>query len=213
MELSRLKKVLAGFSVAAIALTQISTALAAYTDVPSGSWYESAVSALSQYLDATQTNFRPGDLATRAEFVKLVVEMNGGILSTAPAVPTFDDVAPSAWYYGYVEDAAADKWVQGDGACVGSHPCYARPTANVNRAEAAKLLVTAFGLDKTGASAQFVDNPSGQWYTDVIQTAADHCILQGNGASVRPGDFMTRAEMVVIISRVANNETYPNCTP
>ncbi len=210
MELSRLKKVLAGFSVAAIALTQISTALAAYTDVPTGSWYESAVSALSKYLDATQTTFRPGDLATRAEFVKLVVEMNGGILSTAPAVPTFDDVAPSAWYYGYMEDAAADKWVQGDGACVGSHPCYARPTANINRAEAAKLLVTAFGLDKTGVSAQFVDNPSGQWYTDVIQTAADHCVLQGDDSTgaVRPGDNMNRAEMVVMLNRVDQGLTY-----
>ena len=212
MDLSRFKKALSGVSVAAITLTQMGSALAAYSDVPGGVWYEDAVNAFvdAGYLDATQSRFRGGEPANRAEFVKLVVELNGGILSTPPAVPSFDDVATGAWYYGYFEEAGKEGWVRGDGDCYGSSPCYARPGANINRAEAAALITRSFGLGGTGDAAQFVDNPSGQWYTDVIQTAADHCVLQGDDATgrVRPGDNMNRAEMVVMLYRVDQGLTY-----
>lgn len=212
MGFSQFKKVLAGMSAAAITLTQVGTALAAYSDVPSGVWYEAAVEAFvdAGYLDATQSRFRGGDFANRAEFVKLVVELNGGILSTPPAVPSFDDVSTGAWYYGYMEEAGKEGWVRGDGDCYGDHPCYARPGANINRAEAAALIVRAFGLEATDDAAQFVDNPSGQWYTDSIQAAADHCVLQGDDSTgrVRPGDNMNRAEMVVMLYRVDQGLTY-----
>ena len=208
----RLKKVFAGVSVAALSLTQAGTVLAAYNDVPAGVWYGDAVSAFvdAGYLDATQARFRGGDPANRAEFVKLVVELNGGILSTPPAVASFDDVSTGAWYYGYFEEAGKEGWVRGDGDCYGSRPCYARPSANINRAEAAALIVRAFGLAPTGDAPQFVDNPSGQWYTNVIQTAADHCVLQGDDSSgrVRPADNMNRAEMVVMLYRVDQGLSY-----
>jgi len=212
MEFIRMKKWLAGTAVAAITLTQAGAAFAAYSDVPRGVWFEDAVNAFvdAGYLDAAQSRFRGGEPANRAEFVKLVVELNGGILSTPPAVPSFDDVSTGAWYYGYFEEAGKEGWVRGDGDCYGSHPCYSRPSANINRAEAAALIVRAFGLEWTGDAAQFVDNPSGQWYTDVVQTAADHCVLQGDDATgrVRPGDNMNRAEMVVMLYRVDQGLTY-----
>jgi hypothetical protein len=212
MDLSRLKKVLAGLSVAAITLTQVSSVFAAYSDVPAGVWYADAVKAFTDagYLDATQPSFRGTDTANRAEFVKLLVELNGGILSTPPAVPSFDDVKSSAWFYGYMEEAGKESWVKGDGNCYGSHPCYARPAANISRAEAAALIVRAFGLESTADAPQFVDNPSGQWYTQAIQIAADHCVLQGDGSTgrVRPADNMNRAEMVVMLNRVDQGLTY-----
>ncbi len=212
MDFLRLKKTVAGVSVAAMALTQAGTAFAKYGDVPSGVWFGDAVQSFMDagYLDATQAKFRPGDLANRAEFVKLVVELNGGILSTPPAVPSFDDAATGAWYYGYFEEAGKEGWVRGDGNCYGKHPCYARPSANINRAEAAALIVRAFNLEWSGAAAQFVDNPSGQWYTDAIQTAADACVLQGDDSTgrVRPSDNMNRAEMVTMLHRVDQGLTY-----
>lgn len=208
----RLKKMFAGVSATAIMLSQVGVALAAYTDVPAGVWYEAAVDAFvdAGYLDSTQTRFRGGDLANRAEFVKLVVELNGGVINTAPAVPSFDDVAVGTWYYSYMEEAGLEGWVRGDGSCYGSHPCYARPGANINRAEAAAVIVRAFGLQASGSAPQFVDNPSGQWYTADIQTAADHCVLQGDDTTgrVRPADNMNRAEMVVMLFRVDQGLTY-----
>ncbi len=212
MDISRLKKMFAGVSAAAIMLSQVATAVAAYSDVPAGVWYEDAVSAFMDagYLDSTQTKFRGQDNANRAEFVKLVVELNGGVISTAPAVPSFDDVATGAWYYKYFEEAGKEGWVRGDGSCFGKHPCYARPSANINRAEAAAIIVRAFGLEAAGSAPQFVDNPSGQWYTADIQTAADHCVLQGDDSTgrVRPSDNMNRAEMVVMLHRVDQGLTY-----
>ncbi len=209
---TKFQKVFAGVSVAAIALTQVGTALAAYSDVPAGVWYEEAVMDFMNrgYLDANQARFRGSDPATRAEFIKLVVEVNGGILGTAPAQPSFNDVPTGAWYYNYIEEAADEGWVMGDGNCYGSKPCYARPDARINRAEAASLITRAFGLDWTGDAPQFVDNPSGQWYTDAIQTAADYCVVQGDDSTgrVRPGDFMNRAEMVTMLYRVDQNLTY-----
>ena len=212
MDFSRLKKVLAGMSVAAISLAQAGTVFAAYSDVSAGAWFGDSVKAFTDagYLDATQARFRPGDNANRAEFVKLVVELNGGILSTPPAVASFDDVSTGAWFYGYMEEAGKEGWVRGDGDCYGKHPCWARPAANINRAEAAALIVRAFGLTPTGDAKQFVDNPSGQWYTSVVQTAADHCVLQGDDATgrARPGDNMNRAEMVTMLYRVDQNLTF-----
>ncbi|MDD4287418.1 MAG: S-layer homology domain-containing protein [Candidatus Peribacteraceae bacterium] len=212
MDISRFKRACAGLSVAAIMLTQVGTAFAAYSDVPSGVWYGDAVSAFTDagYLDATQPRFRGGDTATRAEFTKLIVMLNGGLLSTPPAVPSFNDVPTGAWFYAYMEEAAKEGWVRGDNNCYGTKPCNGRPNANINRAEAAALIVRAFGLDSTGAAAQFVDNPSGQWYTEGIQTAADHCVLQGDDSTgrVRPSDNMNRAEMVVMLHRVDQGLTF-----
>ena len=212
MDISRLKKLFAGVSAAAIMLSQGATAFAAYSDVPAGVWYESAVKALTdaKVLDSTQTNFRGQDNANRAEFVKLVVELNGGVVNEAPALPSFDDVATGAWYYSYFEEAGTMGWVKGDGSCYGKHPCYARPNANINRAEAAALIVRAFNLESAGAAPQFVDNLAGKWYTADIQTAADHCVLQGDDSTgrVRPNDNMNRAEMVVMLNRVNQGLTF-----
>jgi S-layer homology domain len=215
MDISRMKKMFAGVSAVAMTLTSVGTAFAAYSDVPAGVWYEDAVDAFvdAGYLDSSQTRFRGGDNANRAEFVKLVVELNGGILSTAPSVPSFDDVKPGSWYYGYMEEAGKEGWVTGDGKCYGTHPCWARPAANINRAEAAAIIVRAFGLEWTGEAPKFVDNAAGQWYTDAIQTAADHCVLQGDDSTgrVRPADNMNRAEMVVMLHRVDMNMSYEDC--
>jgi hypothetical protein len=210
----RFKKAIAGLSVSAIVLTQAGTILA-YSDVPSGVWYGEAVDdfVAAGYLDASQPRFRGGDPALRAEFVKLVVELNGGILGTAPSVPSFNDVPVGSWFFGYMEEAAAEGWVRGDGNCYGSQPCNARPGARINRAEAAALINRAFGLVGTGDAPQFVDNPSGQWYTNDIQVAADNCVLRGDDGrgTVRPGDNMNRAEMVVMLHRVDMGLQYPDC--
>lgn len=212
MDISRLKKLFAGVSAAAIMLTQVGTAIAAYSDVPAGVWYQAAVNDFVDkgYLDSAQTMFRGTANANRAEFVKLVVELNGGIINTAPAVPSFDDVATGAWYYKYFEEAGKEGWVRGDGSCYGSHPCKARPGDNINRAEAAAIIVRSFNLDATNAAPTFVDNPDGQWYTADIQTAADHCVLQGDDSTgrVRPDDNMNRAEMVVMLYRVDQGLSY-----
>lgn len=183
-----------------------------YTDVQAGAYYENAASALLQSgaLDPNMTRLRPGELATRAELVKLLVNVHGTPL-LYPAVSSFNDVRISDWYFPYFEAAADAGWVRGDRNCYRTfRPCTARPPSGVNRAEAATLLVRAFALARTGRAPDFPDNSRNAWYYENVQIAADHCILQGDDRTgrVRPGSFMNRAEMVVMFHRATQNFRY-----
>jgi hypothetical protein len=184
-----------------------------YTDVEAGVWYEEAAAALldSGALDAGETRLRPNELATRAEVLKLLVNVYGEDL-VSPATPSFTDVSRDAWYYPYVEPAARAGWIKGDRDCygTGTRPCTARPADRVNRAEMATLLQRAYRLSYLKLAPEFPDNARGQWYHDPIQTAADHCILEGDGVSgtVRPAASMNRAEMVVIFHRASMGMRY-----
>lgn len=189
-----------------------------YIDVQSGVWYEDAAKALLDMgaLDSSEPRLRPNDLATRAELVKLLVRVKNLDLSS-PTSPSFNDVPKSSWYYEYFETAAAEGWVHGDSNCYeNSRPCKARPADNVNRAEAAALLQRAFDLTYTQAAPRFPDVSINEWYARPVQTAADHCILQGDDANgrVRPSARMNRAEMVVMFHRASENLEYgKDCGP
>ena len=186
-----------------------------YDDVPNDAWFKEQISSFLDegYLDSGQKSFRPGDRASRSEFMKLVVELNGGILDELPTKSSFDDVSPGDWFFGYLEESAREGWVRGDGSCYGSASCTVRPGAPITRAEAAVIVRRGFGKMRLGKAPAFSDNPRGTWFSEEIQAAADHCILRGDDDSrkVRPGDFLNRAEMVVMLFRVDNSGTYPDC--
>lgn len=182
-----------------------------FVDVPTGAYYEDAAAALleSGALDQT-TTLRPAALATRAELVKLMVNLNSTTL-LYPTVSSFNDVSRSAWYFPYFEAAANAGWLRGNANCYQqSRPCTASPASNVNRAEAASLLVRSFTLNSTGKAPVFSDNPQNQWYHTNMQTAADHCVLQGDDGTekVRPAAFMNRAEMITMFYRASQNSLY-----
>lgn len=191
-----------------------------FPDIPAGAWYEGAVASfLSQgYLDRHQPQFRGGDRATRAEFVKLIVALNGGILDETPTESRFSDVALSDWFFGIIEEAAREGWVRGDptspfGLRGASGKPRVRPRDPVTRAEAAVLMQRAFGKKGLGRAPAFSDSPPGEWFSEAVQIAADHCILRGDKRSrnVRPHDPLNRAEMVVMLMRVDEGKRYPEC--
>lgn len=185
-----------------------------YSDVPAGAYYEDAAAALllSGALDSREPLLRPNDAATRAEVMKLLVNVNGSTL-VMPTQSSFSDVPRLAWYYPYMETAAREGWIHGDNNCYGTTPsrCTARPADRVNRAEMAVILKRAFMLNRLSIAPVFRDNgDTGTWYFDPIQTAADHCILQGDGTTgyVRPGSDMNRAEMIVMFYRAQQQQRY-----
>lgn len=207
----RLRRFIAALAALGLVWSGTGTAIAAYSDVPSNAWYKPAVDRFlgEGYLDESQLRFRGGDNANRAEFVTLLQRVLGERPSPS-STRSFDDVAPGAWYHGAIEAAARAGWVRGDGDCYGSRPCFARPAGTINRAEAAALIVRAMDLAPTGAAPRFPDNPGGTWYAAAIQTAADHCVLQGDTSTrrVRPADSMNRAEMVVMLDRAMRGLEY-----
>jgi hypothetical protein len=209
-------RVTAGVAASAIALTSVASVAAAdthYTDVQAGVWYEEAATALleSGALDQSESRLRPNDLATRAEVLKLLVNVYGEDL-VYPTTSSFSDVSKTAWYYPYVEASARAGWIKGDADCYGKGlaRCTARPSDQVNRAEMAALLQRAYRLSYLQLAPEFQDNARGQWYHDPIQIAADHCILEGDGGTsrVRPAASMNRAEMVVIMHRASMGMRY-----
>ena len=60
------------------------------------------------------------------------------------------------------------------------------------------------------AAPGFADGPAGTWYQQWVQTAADHCVLQGDAGrnTVRPLDRVTRGELVVMLNRAYDNLSY-----
>lgn len=95
------------------------------------------------YSDGT---FRPDSLVNRAEFIKIVMgaRFKADLISSCPAnsqtAATFADVPKDAWFAPYVCLAKRNNFIGGypDGTF--------RPASPINFAEAAKILVTVFGL-------------------------------------------------------------------
>ncbi|QQR83550.1 S-layer homology domain-containing protein [Candidatus Peregrinibacteria bacterium] len=107
-----IKRAIAAVSTFALVLTSSGVAIAQATtfqDVPSNAWFYPFVEDLvDQGVIAPNDFFYPNRSLNRAELMKIVVTANGGLFNyTAPATPTFSDVAPDAWYYDYVEAAVA----------------------------------------------------------------------------------------------------------
>ena len=148
----------------------------AYSDVAAGSWYNIAVSTLSNmgilggYEDGT---FRPNASITRAEFAKIAVSFFDW--ADVYAVNGFVDVRGSAWYANYVAVAAELGLIEGYGGNV------FRPDATITRAEACTIINRTLGrapdTDHLLPVAQmntWPDNSdTGVWYYAQIQEATN----------------------------------------
>ena len=148
----------------------------AYSDVAAGSWYNIAVSTLSNmgilggYEDGT---FRPNASITRAEFAKIAVSFFDW--ADVYAVNSFVDVRDSAWYADYVAVAAEIGLIEGYGGNV------FRPDATITRAEACTIINRTLGrapdADHLLPVAQmntWPDNSdTGVWYYAQIQEATN----------------------------------------
>ncbi len=148
----------------------------AYSDVAAGSWYNIAVSTLSNmgilggYEDGT---FRPNASITRAEFAKIAVSFFDW--ADIEAVNSFVDVRGSAWYADYVAVAAELGLIEGYGGNV------FRPDATITRAEACTIINRTLGrnpdadhLLPVGRMNTWPDNAdTGVWYYAQIQEATN----------------------------------------
>ena len=148
----------------------------AYSDVAAGSWYNIAVSTLSNmgilggYEDGS---FRPNASITRAEFAKIAASFFDW--ADVYAVNSFVDVRDSAWYANYVAVAAEIGLIEGYGGNV------FRPDATITRAEACTIINRTLGrapdadhLLPVGRMNTWPDNAdTGVWYYAQIQEATN----------------------------------------
>ena len=148
----------------------------AYTDVADGSWFNNAISTLSNigilggYEDGT---FRPNASITRAEFAKIAVSFFDW--ADIEAANNFVDVRDSAWYANYVAVAAKIGLIEGYGGNV------FRPDATITRAEACTIINRTLGrapdadhLLPVSQMNTWPDNSdTGVWYYAQIQEATN----------------------------------------
>lgn len=172
----------------------------AFSDVPATHDNADAIAYMKSegivqgYADGS---FKPDATINRAEFVKILMgafEDDGRMCKIA----AFSDVDQTAWYATFAHKARCQGIVEGypDGTF--------KPTASINFAEAAKILVKAYGLEaKTSIAACEGNCP---WYESYGR------ILSLNFAIPltiqRPGQEITRGEMAEMMYRLRteNNE-------
>lgn len=157
----------------------------------------------------TATTFEPNSPTTRAQFVTMLVR-SLGLSEYRPETATFSDVAPDAWYYGYVEAAFKAGLTYGDG---GKGSTF-RPNDLISRQELAALMVRAmkaYGYPVqvlTAAEADelleaFTDKSSiSDWARIEAAQAYQEGIIQGrDGGQFVPLGNGTRAEAATVMSR------------
>jgi hypothetical protein len=142
---------------------------------------------VSGYSDNT---FRPGSTATRAQIVKMVVLGYGWPLNE-PEQPTFNDVGPHDWSYGYVEAGVLRGIVGGYGD--GSF----RPNNPVTRGQLCKILVIAGQWPLLApVEARFSDVPPGSTFYAYVETAHARGIISGyRDGTFRPSEHATRGQL------------------
>ena len=169
-----------------------------FSDVPDGYWAKDAIYLVADagivggYADGT---FRPENNITREQFAKVVANFMG---YTERAKLNFSDVDPNSNLAPYVAMCVKAGVIGGytDGTF--------RPKANITREAAATMLCRAFELDTDGMKPQFTDSAS---IADVFKASVaamnlTEVIAGYPDGSFRPKANLTRAQMMVMISRL-----------
>ncbi|MBN2096225.1 S-layer homology domain-containing protein [Candidatus Peregrinibacteria bacterium] len=148
--------------------------------------------------------YAPDEYLTRAEFAKIVLKAIGAETENPEAIEDkpFRDVHLYAWYLPYVKKAKQLGLISGYSGGL------FKPEQFINRAEAIKMILTAFEFDlnhrpvseSVANQRRYTDLKTGQWYFPYVDFAIQNGIMQGfqknrNLYSFGPDKFITRGEM------------------
>lgn len=115
-----------------------------FADVPATHWAYDYIYKLVEagiIKGITPTTYAPERSLTRAEYATLIV-ISKKLSVVKPATPTFKDLAPTHWAYGFVETAVKAGYLKG-------YPDRTfKPESPVTRAEMAAVAVKAKGIEK-----------------------------------------------------------------
>jgi|GEM_PF-5129062 hypothetical protein len=186
-----IRRAIATFSIVAILSSLIvSTAAASFSDVSSGSWYESHVEALAAAgaIDDTSETFSPGEDLTRGEALKWLLTM-GDLIINEVDTADFPDVPES--------HALADEIYSGVayGIVGGYDDGTFGPDDSITREQFGKMVVETFELPLETTATDFPDNEDiSPWAVDYMATVFAYGILEGEGTGeANPGGNINRA--------------------
>lgn len=188
--------------IAALALSatagQSLVALASFSDVGSNYTYAESIDyaenldLVSGYPDGT---FKPNNAINRAEFTKIIIgaalqynsqqDPSGYDIYVPIGVP-FSDAQSGEWYIPYLRKAVENHIIDGypDGTF--------KPADNINFAEAAKIIVNAFGYETTPDTKT--------WYKPYVEKLAE---MNAIPTTISGFDYkISRGEMVEMMYRM-----------
>lgn len=170
----------------------------AFTDVPSGSYYEDAVLWAVGEGITTGTSahaFAPDGSCTRAQAVTFLWRAAG---SPAPvsAKTRFADVAASSYY------SDAVLWAVENGITNGTSDTTFSPDAVCTRAQIVAFLWRAKGSPAAGSGTRFADVAETAYYADAVLWAVKEGVTLGTSANAfSPDKTCTRAQIVTFLWR------------
>lgn len=175
-----------------------------FADVPSDSWYASAVRyvcANGFFNGTSATTFAPEGNMTRAMFVTVLGRMAGVDPADYPGTD-FTDVQEGLWYAPYV------KWAAQYGITTGTGGGKFSPDALITREQMAAFFVRYF--ERFGV--RFKTEPSvttrpadlervSEWARDAVLQLWALGLLNGDGVSFNPGDNAARCQTAALCQR------------
>lgn len=202
--MEKVRKFIASLSVAALVTSILGVSAVAqaatYSDVSEDHWAYAYVEELvDQGVLDVADELRCEDPANRAEFSKMV-SIAFGFGSETDYDAGFTDMEAGAWYVGYINVLAQNGVLTGDTDEDGLTGTV-RPGDYVNRAEAAKMLALAGGMELVEATGEvFSDVEADAWYAEYVETLYWDYVVDGYGdGTYGPGDWLTRCQLAKMV--------------
>jgi len=146
------------------------------------------------YEDGT---IRPNNNVTRAEVAMVFFRLMRPQMQTAPSSVPFTDVQGDEWY------GLAASVLAHHGIFEGYEDGSFRPNRPITRREFVAVTSRFDQIIATNANP-FMDVSAGDWARSYILSAAERGWFVGFEGEFRPGDNLTRAELVTVVNRMLN---------
>lgn len=146
------------------------------------------------YEDGT---FKPENAITRAEFAKIVNKVCG---FTIKADVEFSDISSDAWYYDDIRIGGKAGYIDG------YENNTFKPEQPITREEAAKIVAKVTEFRGDGVIGFKDAKDVSDWAKDYVDALSDNKVINGyEDNTFRPQNKITRAETVVILSRIKSD--------
>lgn len=186
------------------------------TDIPSGSWYESAVRYClnNNYMNGeSETKFNPNGTVSRAQMVQVLYNLEGQPGYTSGHTP-FEDITPGSWYYNAV------RWSEENGIASGTSATTFKPNAPVTREQVATFFANyaKFKNNYSGAQSDLSkysdQNKISAWAKENISWAVNYGLMSGTSeTTLDPQGTCIRAQLAQFIKNYFKDDSEITPTP
>ena len=201
---------------ATVSLNAFAASASNMTDIPSGSWYESAVRYClnNNYMSGeSETKFNPNGTVSRAQMVQVLYNLEGQPGYTSGHTP-FEDITPGSWYYNAV------RWSEENGIASGTSATTFKPNAPVTREQVATFFANyaKFKNNYSGAQSDLSkysdQNKISAWAKENISWAVNYGLMSGTSeTTLDPQGTCIRAQLAQFIKNYFKDDSEITPTP